>query len=118
MGYELQEPEPDQSLPAMNPGIAECCKVTESGVWYHPPGALDDDLRSAIWICSPLEVTAVTRNAEGENWGRLVEFADPEGRKHAWAMPMRLLQADGREYRAVLADMGLNIASSRKAREL
>ena len=117
-GYELQEPKPDQSLPAMSPGIAECFKIKESGVWYHPPGAPDDDLRSPIWICSPLEVTAVTRNTQGENWGRLVEFRDPEGRKHAWAMPMRLLQADGREYRAVLADMGLNIASSRRAREL
>lgn len=118
MGYTLEEPQPRQSLPVVIPGVADCFKVKESGVWYHPAGAPEDDLKSPIWICSALEVTAVTRNAEGENWGRLLEFVDPEGRKHVWAMPMGLLQGDGREYRTVLADMGLNIASSRKAREL
>ncbi len=69
-------------------------------------------------ICGRLEIVALTRDANGENWGRLLRWFDAEGRAHEWAMPMSLLTGDGAEYRAHLLDGGLVISPGRKAREL
>lgn len=70
----------------------------------------------ALWICSPLEVTARTRDANGENWGRLLEFTDLDGVPHRWAMPMNLLRGDGQELRGELLRQGLLISSNPDAR--
>jgi putative DNA primase/helicase len=70
------------------------------------------------WICSKLEITAFTRDAKNESWGRLLEFDDRDGTHHAWAMPMELLSGDGNEYRRMLLSMGLEIAGSSKSRNL
>lgn len=69
-----------------------------------------------LWIASPLEVTARTRDASGENWGRLLEFKDPDGVLHRWAMPMNMLRGDGQELRGELLRQGLLISSNPDAR--
>jgi putative DNA primase/helicase len=91
-------------------GLAEEFKVNDRGVWYHPPHDPLEDPKPPVRICAPLAVTAYTRNDEGEAWGRLLEFKDLEGRRHTWALPMRLLHTERSEYRAVLAELGLEIA--------
>lgn len=89
-------------------------QVNDSGVYaIDPTGAHED-----IFICSKLVIAAATRNKDGEDWGRLLEFYDLDGQKHSWAMPMSLLAGEGSEYRARLLSMGLTIAPNRKAREL
>lgn len=85
----------------------------DRGVWYYDGG--DDKW---WWVCSKLEITAFTRDAKNESWGRLLEFDDMDGTHHAWAMPMELLKGDGTEYRGTLLSMGLQIAASSKARNL
>lgn len=70
------------------------------------------------WVCSRLEITAFTRDAKNESWGRLLEFDDMDGTHHAWAMPMELLKGDGSEYRGALLSMGLQIAGTNKGRNL
>lgn len=100
-------------------GQAEGFKVTETGVWYHPPHDPTEDPKLPVWICGPLAVTAYTRNVDDEGWGRLLEFKDLEGHTHTWAMPVRLLHTESSEYRTVLADRGLVIASGHsRARDL
>lgn len=42
------------------------------------------------WICSPLYVVAKTRDAHGNEWGRLLEWQDDDGIMHQWAMPSSL----------------------------
>ncbi len=60
-------------------------------------------------VCSRLEVAALTRDANSGEWGRLLQFDDPDGVGHEWAMPMSLLAAGGDEYRAALLEQGLRI---------
>jgi putative DNA primase/helicase len=69
-----------------------------------------------MWLCSRLDVQALTRDAEGNGWGYLLHFADPLGRPKQWAMPARMLSGDGGEYRAALLNMGLRIATAPAAR--
>ncbi len=77
---------------------------TEGGVEWH-------------WFCSQLEVVAVTRDADGEDWGRLLVVTDRDGRRHEWAMPMQMLAADGAIYRERLLSLGLELAPGSFARK-
>jgi uncharacterized protein (DUF927 family) len=67
-------------------------------------------------VCSRLEVAAETRNANGEDWGRLLVLPDRDGLNHEWPMPMEMLAGSGEEYRRRLLSMGLEIAPGTKAR--
>ena len=91
--------------------------VDDSGVW-HVGFDKDGKRNPPEWICSRLEVEAMTRDQDGDGWGYLLTFADPIGRPKQWAMPSRMLSGDGGEYRAALLNMGLRIAQSTRARNL
>jgi len=82
------------------------------GVW-----AADAD-GNRTWVCSPLSIEADTRDEHGENWGRLLVFADRDGVKKRWAMPMAMLAGDGREFREQLLSLGLIVAPGPKGRNL
>lgn len=89
--------------------------VSDSGVWF---SGVDREGRETApeWICSRLDVEALTRDQDGAGWGYLLQFADPLGTPKQWAMPARMLAGDGGEYRAALLNMGLRIAPSPRAR--
>ncbi len=86
------------------------------GVWYI--GTKEGEDQPPKWICSPLTVAAMTRNAKGAAWGRLLEWRDADERPHQWAMPLELLQGDGADARRELVHQGLLISTARQSREL
>ena len=61
--------------------------VTDSGVYYREPNAAG----AGHWICSRLDVLAFARNPQGEDWGLLVHFRDPDGQDHKPILPMETL---------------------------
>ncbi|MBI2379222.1 MAG: DUF927 domain-containing protein [Gammaproteobacteria bacterium] len=85
-----------------------------SGVYYRPEDGGADS--RDYWICSALHVDAMTRDAQGANWGLLLRWLDQDGREHRWAMPMAMLKGEGIELRAELLGRGLKIDPSPKAR--
>ena len=70
------------------------------------------------WICSPLRVTAKTRDGASADWGRLLEWHDDDRVPHTWSMPAALLQGDGLDVRRELAHGGLHISPGNKSRNL
>ena len=68
-------------------------------------------------ICSELHVLAETRDADGEEWGRLLKLTDRDGRAKLWAMPMAMLAGDGSAIRDRLYSLGLVPQPSKFARE-
>ncbi len=107
--------EPDNNKPTG--GIESQFHLNDNGLFYFGKNDSGNDV-PPLWICSKLEITAVTRDAKNEAWGRLLEFDDLDGMHHAWAMPMDLLRGDGAEYRGTLLAMGLQISTMPKARNL
>jgi len=89
--------------------------VSDEGVFFHGFGRNGEPL-APLWLCSRLDVAALTRDQDGNGWGYLLHFADPLGISKQWAMPGRMLSGDGGEYRAALLNMGLRIATSPAAR--
>lgn len=71
---------------------------------------------SPAWISSPLKVTAMTRNAQGEAWGRLLIFPDRDGRNHSWCAPMSLFAGSGEELRATLLSGGMTLTTNANLR--
>ena len=64
-----------------------------------------------VWICSPLYITATTRDERGGEWGRLLEWTDRDGRAHRWAMPCEMLAGSGEELRGAVLRGGVEITS-------
>ncbi|MGZ8262071.1 MAG: DUF927 domain-containing protein, partial [Methylotenera sp.] len=91
--------------------------LNDDGLWFFGKNEKGEDA-PPLWICSKLEITAVTRDDKSGEWGRLLEFCDLAGVHHTWAMPMELLKGDGAEFRGVLLRMGLRISTTQKSRNL
>lgn len=91
--------------------------VTDDGVFYAGVDK-DGEPTKAEWLCSRLDVLALTRDQDGGGWGYLLRFADPLHHVKTWAMPARMLSGDGAEYRAYLMGQGLRIGTSPRARNL
>lgn len=84
--------------------------VDETGVT-----AIDGE-GARTWCCAPLWIEAVTRNPNGDGWGRLLRWNDGDGRGHSWAMPMSLLANEGAAIYERLMDSGLMLSPFTKAR--
>ena len=91
--------------------------LNEQGVWFHERDR-EGQLRRPVWVCSPLHVTAQTRDLETGGWGLLLQFCNPSGTKVQLVMPNRTLAGDGTEFRATLMDRGLRIATGARERGL
>lgn len=91
--------------------------LNDRGVWFVE---MDNEGRAKppLWVCSPLEITALTRDASSSDWGFLLEFSDPAGYLRQWAAPAKMLAGDGAEFRGVLLSLGLRISTASRARSL
>jgi hypothetical protein len=90
-------------------------KITEKGVFLVTPG--DDDKPDKFeFVCGKLDVVAMIRDQHSGQWGKLLQWEDPDGQPHEWAMPMAALQGDGAEVRRELAAGGLEISQTFKLR--
>ena len=107
-----------QILTAIDSGIPPNFKLTEEGLYLlHERKTKDGAIEiEEIPVCSRLEVVALTRDANGGEWGRLLRFTDSDGRMHEWAMPTEMLAGDGTEYRRRLWEQGLTIWPTPDAR--
>ena len=60
-------------------------------------------------VASYIKPVALTRNEYGNNWGVLLQVADPEKTIHEWAMPKELLSGGGDACREQLLNLGAKI---------
>lgn len=73
------------------------------------------DEPSLLYIGSKINVLAYARDENSENYGRLLEFSDPEGIKHKWIMPMEYLIGDGGKYKTALANRGYQMSMNKNS---
>lgn len=70
------------------------------------------------FICSPIWVSAKTRDKSHQNWGIILNWLDDLGHLHKQIFSRTLFQSDGVDLRKELAFRGVSIASDHKARAL
>ena len=88
--------------------------LTETALRYR-----DDSSDELTWhyLCPRIEVLADTRDAKGENWGRLIGFKDRDGRWHEFAAPMaQITRGPQGEIIAHLAYLGFEVPISAKGK--
>jgi putative DNA primase/helicase len=92
--------------------------VDETGTYRRVEREADDGGTKTSWVrfMSPVWVQALTRNEDGEDWGREVEVLDRDGVVHRWAMPAALFAGSGEPLRAELLRLGCEIEPRREAR--
>lgn len=102
-----------QRLPLIDPNIQyPRFEVYSDGVYYCK------DRDDAQWLSSRLVVIALTRDSDGINWGRVLEFIDADQVARRWTMPMELLGGNGDELARELLRLGLRIAPGVPIRKL
>ena len=67
-------------------------KVGPDGKIFYLTGRSEDEWK---FLCSPLAITAMTRDRDDNSWGRLVVLTDPDGNIKQWAVPMKELGGEG-----------------------
>ncbi len=85
------------------------------------------DLDSGVFIegdeheqitTTPIWIEALSRDGEGENWGRYVAWKDPDGTLHQEAISAGRFHSKGNELAQDLADRGLSIVPRKETKLL
>ncbi|MFZ2485619.1 MAG: DUF927 domain-containing protein, partial [Candidatus Rickettsiella isopodorum] len=87
-------------------------EVRDDGVFY-----CKEEGKLPIKLCEKLEITALTRDPNNQNWGRVLEFKDADQQPHQWIMPDALLKGNGEQVIGELLRLGLNVHPGQKERK-
>lgn len=118
--FETENPINSEPIQISKPDIKRPCyqshvdwiqveeRVLKSGLYYHCEELKNEEtVLVDEWVCSPLEVLAITSSTQGSDFGRLLRFLDSNGIWHEWAMPMHMLKSNGDELCGELLHQGL-----------
>lgn len=105
----------ESKLREINYPLAEGFEIDHEGVWFFIP---KQNEVQKVFVCAPLQVLAYARNDRHDNYSKLLEFIDPDGKVHEWLMPQELLAGDGGEVRKTLLSKGLKIGEDKRAKDL
>lgn len=73
-----------------------------------------DDSGDNLWLCSRLDVVAMTRDRNGNDWGRLLRWHDADREVHQWATPVNSTIGQGYELQKSLMAQGLRVDTRSK----
>lgn len=62
-----------------------------------------------VRIAPPLRILGRTKSDGSDNWGTLLQWVDPAGKEHRYALPDDVLQRQGNDWAAALAYNGYSI---------
>jgi|SRR5215469_14549327 len=68
------------------------------------------------YICAPLEIVAHSRDDNGQEWGYVLQWKDPDDHLHKWSVSRSAVVKTGTEVAEALAKGGLNIAPKQAAK--
>ncbi len=105
----------EQSIKAPSDNLPDGFFFGEKGLYYQDPQNED---APAVWICSRLEVIALTKDEHHNNFGKMLEFTDEAGHFKRWIMPKALLSGRSEALQSELLKRGLFVIETPKAKSL
>ena len=88
-------------------------QVSEEGIVWNDP----NPDKPPQFLASHFEVTACTRELDSTNWGRRLEFHDPDGNPRQLVVPMVDLAGDCTRVAEILLAHGVRVNPNRTAKE-
>ena len=85
-----------------------------AGVYFIP--RINGEDVKPVFVCGPLRVTAMARNALDNQAALLLEFDTPYRNGRTWLMPLAMLAGDGSAYRSALLTQGFMTPTDAKRR--
>jgi putative DNA primase/helicase len=104
----------DSSSPTINDGRFQ---LRSDGVYKITPNDQPDGEAKEDYICSRLEVVALSRTEDRSEWGKLLKWHDHDGFEHRWSAPKELLPKNGTDLAEILSKGGVNVFSAKAVRE-
>ncbi len=99
---------PDQAKQDQTPDIPKGFKLTEEGLFRVTE-------ERELWLCAPLRVVSLTRDAKNDDWGKELAFKDHDGHEHTVILSLSLLFGERSEWKKLLVSAGLNINPMKEA---
>lgn len=84
------------------------------GIYSFDPTDDDRDTEE-MWLCSPLQVVGLARDAENRMWPKVVEVFDRDGREHRLVIPNQNLSVTASKAWKELQDVGAVFSGNPKA---
>ena len=129
-GWDLADPLPDGIAAAELPRLLADAQPPEAGTvlperyhqdWrglhFKPYPSERNRNPDPIFVAAPFTVVGETNDGAGQDWGLHLRWHDRDGRAHQWAVPKRMVHADGNAIAAELEHLGLHCAPTRAAHE-
>lgn len=108
-----------KEVPASLPrGFKLVRQGVETGVWYDKPAKGGDGEPVRTRIGAPLVVRGYIRDGDSENWGKLVEWRDPDGVKHTLPFAAEQLTSGDGGWKTVLAQGGYQFSGGKGNQDL
>ena len=85
--------------------------LNENGLFFSNQQS-DDGLGAQI--AGPFEILGKARTKDGQSWGKLLKWVDPDGRLHWMMVADARLHADPSSLCGEMAALGLHIAPNKK----
>ncbi|MCL2429792.1 MAG: DUF927 domain-containing protein, partial [Alphaproteobacteria bacterium] len=92
--------------------------LNKRGLFYQPSTSETGSAPDQVFVCAAFDILARTSDDAHQNHGLLLQWCDRDGEGHTWAMPRRLVHADGNAIAAELENAGLSCGTSRPQHEL
>lgn len=115
-GFFQEFPELDQQAREVRPALPQGFRYRADGHIEHVAEEDDEGKAKWAWLCSPLEVLALTRDRDQRGWGNLIRIQTPDGHWHRCAIAKGLFAGSGEELRRILLDLGLSFSVGTKGR--
>jgi uncharacterized protein (DUF927 family) len=93
-------------------------KMDNQGLWFEPLPRGDEPAQPIQVTAAPFAVLAQTNDDADGNHGLRLSWSSATGAPHRWAMPQRLVHAQGNDIASELTDLGLPCLTSKAAHEL
>jgi putative DNA primase/helicase len=92
-------------------------KVEHGQIWREVEDEATGNEGKKRWVPfgSELNVLALTRTTDGQDWGSFLEIVDRDGNRHKWAMPFSLLAGRGDALLGELFRLGFELYPTRGA---
>jgi uncharacterized protein (DUF927 family) len=91
--------------------------VDSEGVWYQKINN-DGSYSARHKVCTPIIVEGKISTNQNENWGLVLTWWDPDGKKHRWAMPMDYMVDSGKRLVKTLLSGGIEFNNPNKSQLL
>ena len=108
-------PEFDRKAVVVQPSLPDGYRYDAKGRIEHRVEE-KDDMAKWVWLCSPLQIMAATRDGDQHAWGILLRVQTPDGFWHRQALPRELFAGSGDELCRILLDLGLHFSIGTKAK--